>query len=245
MAYVSPKNKILYEFVNSIEEWFSGKSDVLVNVSEKLLGTFKKKPTCCPVIMNCAEDRPIVRAELRSNFLRIVHSGGIRRTRGLEQITTAIKDLNNVELYIAGRIMHEDLSQEILSMPNVKYEGLLSPEKVLDLEATCDVSIAFYDLKDPINEYSMGNKIFEAMMIGLPVITNVASEIVNKANNGFVVEYNDVDQIKKVILTLRDNLDLRTQLGKNGRTAFLQKYNWAQMEQELYNFYDNLLCEKL
>lgn len=245
MAYVSPKHKRLYEFVNSLEEWFSSKADVLVNVSEKLLKTFKKKPSCCPVIMNCAEDRAIVRAESRSNFLRIVHSGGIRRTRGLEQITSAIKDLNNVELYIAGRVVHKDLGQEILSMPNVKYEGLLSPEKVLDLEAACDVSVAFYDLRDPINEYSMGNKIFEAMMLGLPVITNVAPEIISEANNGFLVDYNNVDQIKKVILTLRDNLDLRTQLGKNGRTAFLRKYNWSQMEKELYNFYDTLLCERL
>lgn len=241
MAYVPPRYKRVYGLVNSIEEFFAQRSDVLVNVSERLLGTFRKKPFLCAIIMNCAEDHPIARVKSKTANLKILHSGGIVRTRGLEQLTSAIKDLANVEIHIAGRVIHEDLKNALIAIPYVKYHGLLSLSEVLALEAQCDVSVAFYDPKDPINEFSMGNKIFEAMMLGLPVITNVASEIVNEVGNGFLVDYDDTVQIRKVIVTLRDDPELRVQLGNRGRMAFDQKFNWNKMEQELYNFYDALL----
>jgi glycosyltransferase involved in cell wall biosynthesis len=87
----------------------------------------------------------------------------------------------------------------------------------------------------------MGNKLFEAMMCGVPVITNVAQEIVNETECGIIVEYDNMEQIREAIITLRDNPELRKRLGANGRKAFLEKYNWNLMEQRLYNVYDSLL----
>lgn len=244
MTYVPPKNKRLYAFITSLEEFFSFRSDLLVNVSEKLQGTFHKKPTKCAIIMNCAEDHLTTRIRPQSSKLQIIHSGGIRRTRGLEELTAAISDIPDVELIIAGRVVHEDLKNEILKVSNVRYLGILSPEDLISLESQCDVCVAFYDPKDPINEYSVGNKLFESMMLGIPIITNVAAEIVTEVNNGFIVNYSDVDQIKKVILSLRDDVVLRHKLGENARKAFLKKYNWSAMEHELYRYYDELLAEE-
>ena len=85
------------------------------------------------------------------------------------------------------------------------------------------------------------NKLFEAMMLGVPIITNVAPELVNEVNCGIMVEYNNINQIKEAVISLRDNIDLRRKLGTNGRKAFIQKYNWTIMEQELYKIYGNLL----
>jgi glycosyltransferase involved in cell wall biosynthesis len=90
----------------------------------------------------------------------------------------------------------------------------------------------------------MGNKLFEAMMCGVPIITNVATEIVNETQCGITVDYNDIEQIKEAIANLRDDPELRKRLGDNGRKAFLQKYNWAAMEQKLFKIYDSLLGKK-
>lgn len=241
MTYVEPKHKRLYSFVNFLEEIFSKRSDVLVNVSESLLGTFKRRPSRCAIIMNCAEEYNIKRVRPITGKLQIFHSGGIRHTRGLEQITAAMKDLDNVELLIAGRVINEDLKHKILELPNVIYKGLLSQDEVLIMEGQSDVSVALYDPKDPINEYSVGNKLFESMMLGLPIVTNTASEIITDVGNGIVVDYDNVEQIREAIITLRDNASLREQLGNNARDAFLKKYNWTAMEQELYRLYDALL----
>jgi glycosyltransferase involved in cell wall biosynthesis len=91
------------------------------------------------------------------------------------------------------------------------------------------------------NRYVTGNKLFEAMMCGIPIITNVATEIVNETQCGIIVDYNDIDQIRDAIVSLRDNSNLRKRLGENGRKAFLQKYNWSVMEQKLFKIYQELL----
>jgi glycosyltransferase involved in cell wall biosynthesis len=85
------------------------------------------------------------------------------------------------------------------------------------------------------------NKIFEAMMCSTPIVTNIAQDIVNKADSGIVVEYDNVKQIKQAIITLRDNPELSKRFGDNGRKAFVEKYNWSRMEQKLFKVYERLL----
>jgi glycosyltransferase involved in cell wall biosynthesis len=251
MAYIPPKFKTLYSLVNRIENIFGKKADALVNVSEKLQRTFPKTPIHSVVIMNCAENhhdgmKPAIHdcENNTKNYLRLVFTGGVKRGRGLKTVLSAIKNLENVELTIAGRVADAELYNQLLLQDNVKYIGLLRPAEVLTLEADYDVGLSLYDLNDPINNFSMGNKIFEAMMLGLPIITNVATELVNETKCGIIVDYNEEKQIKAAIINLRDNLELRKMLGKNGRQAFLTKYNWKVMEQKLYEIYDELLLSK-
>jgi glycosyltransferase involved in cell wall biosynthesis len=87
----------------------------------------------------------------------------------------------------------------------------------------------------------MGNKILEAMMCGLPVISNIAHEIINETGCGIIVEYGNVAQIKEAIITIQRNVDLRRSFGHNGRKAFLEKYNWNRMEQKLFEIYGSLI----
>ena len=92
-----------------------------------------------------------------------------------------------------------------------------------------------------MSNFSMDNKLFEALMLGIPIITNVSPELIDEVGCGIIVDYDDKKQIKDAVVCLRDNRDLRRGLGNNGRKAFLQKYSWTMMEQELYKCYENLL----
>lgn len=60
----------------------------------------------------------------------------------------------------------------------------------------------------------MSNKILEAMMCGLPVITNIAQEFIHNTSCGIVVEYGNVNQIKQAIVSLKENPQLRKSLGE-------------------------------
>ena len=239
----SIKYKVLYSLVNSFEELFSKESDLLVNVSEELLRTFRRRPKHCAIIMNCHEDHAIDRVKLEDSTLTLVYTGPIMRNRGLDRITAAIQDVNDVELIIAGRVIDKELLDKILKISNVKYKGLLPFSHALALEGCSDTIISLNDLKVPLYNFAVPNKLFKAMMFGLPIITNAAPEIVNKVGCGIIVDYNNVDQIKAAVIHLRDDIDLRRRLGNNGRKAFLQKYNWTMMEQELYKFYESLLVK--
>ena len=241
MSKISPKNKLLYSFVDSLEKKLVTKADVFVTVSEKLLTTFQKRPKRCNVIMNCPTKFEGSNIKSLNKNLKLVYTGNIIHSRGLGRIAEAIKNLPGVDFNFAGRIIDEKLHNEILKMPKANYYGVLKLSDALSLEANSDVMIILYDLKIPINNFAMPNKIFEAMMFGLPVITNIAPEIVDKAECGIKVQYNDIDQIKSAITQLRDNTDLRKRLGTNGRKAFAEIYNWEIMEQKLYKTYEPLL----
>jgi glycosyltransferase involved in cell wall biosynthesis len=244
MTFIPSKFGTLYSAINLIEEYFSGKADVLITVAEKLLKTFPRRPEHCEIILNCAEDHilNLARSENgKDNVFILVYTGGIKRGRSLENITAAVKDLSNSEFVTAGPIIDKELFHQILAFPNVKYRGLLDPTEALVLEANADVIIGLYDLNVPENRFAMPNKVFEAMMSGVPIITNVAPELVRDLDFGIMVNYDNVNQIKSTIALLRDNKELRIRLGNNGRKAFLEKYNWANMEHKLYEIYDELI----
>jgi glycosyltransferase involved in cell wall biosynthesis len=261
MAYISPKYKSLYSAINSLEELYAKHSDAIITVGERLLSSFQGRLKQKAVIMNCSEEVIIpekkffyngkeqVNARQGGNdkgenghIFTIVYTGNIVKSRGLERIATAIKDLHDVKLLIAGKPIDESLLHTLVRLPNVEYRGLLQPADAVALALLSDAMIILYDLQIPNNNFSMSNKLFEAMMCGLPIITNVSTEIVREeVGCGTIVDYNDADKIKAAVISLRDDPLLCRKLGNNGRKAFLQKYNWGIMEKKLLEIYENLL----
>jgi glycosyltransferase involved in cell wall biosynthesis len=163
------------------------------------------------------------------------------RGRGIERISEAIKIIKNVRFLIAGRAIQRNLLEQITAQPNVEYKGVLDPADALALEAKSHVIIALYDLRKPYHRLAAPNKLFESMMLGKPVITNVSSEIVNETGCGILVNYDDTQEITKAIELFKSNKKLRESLGANGRKYFLKRYNWGEMEKVLYGIYDNML----
>jgi glycosyltransferase involved in cell wall biosynthesis len=244
-GYVSPNSKTLFSLLNSVEELLAKRADVLVTVSNKVLDTFRKRPKKCVVIMNCSEDNNGDTKKSNNDTLTLVYTGLIRKDLGLQKITAAIKDMKGVELVIAGRVADKDLLDEMLKFPNIRYKGHISPNESIRLEASSDVMVALYDLQYPKNKLSSPNKVFEAMMCSIPLITNMEQELVGKeVGCGVIVDYDNLDQIKQAIILLRDNAEVRTSMGKNARKAFEDKYNWNMMEQKLYDIYKKLLEDK-
>jgi len=228
--------------VNLIEEEFSKKSDILMTLSENVLESFKNIPSKTSVILNCPEDYFSKKETRLDGTFVLGYSGGIRKGRGLEQIVTALINLNNVKLYLYGPVIDKKLFDEINTLVNVEYKGFL---RILDDYHTAivnaDAIIAIYTKETESHEITMHNKTLEAMMGGIPIITNLSPQLVKEIGFGIIVEYGNIDQIRSAILRLRDDPELRKKLGDNGRKAFLQKYNWSIMETKLYEVYDNLL----
>jgi glycosyltransferase involved in cell wall biosynthesis len=244
ITFIPKKFRMLYRIINFTEEFFSKHSDVLIVANgENVLRSFQKKPSHCEILLNYPDDNIIGGPQglKKNDFFTIAFTGHIRRNRGLEKLTHVIRDLKDIRLLITGRIEDELLFNEIQNIQNVKYLGLVDDSALLEIEASSNMIVAFYDPVFFSNNMPLPNKIFEAMMCSTPVVTNVAHEIVNETNCGLVVEYDNVKQIKETIISLRDNPQLCRRLGDNGRKAFLEKYNWSKMEQKLYKVYERLL----
>jgi glycosyltransferase involved in cell wall biosynthesis len=242
MNSIPTRFKLTYSLVNYLEEFFSSRADLLITVGEKLLSTFQRKPKYTTVILNCPDNYEINENEINLSTFRIVFPNRVINTfHGVEYMIAAVKDVKNTELLIAGYIMSETLSRQILTTPNVINEGILKPVEALELVLHSNVMIALYDPEVPHTDFYQPTKFFEAMMCGIPVITNVLPEFVNEIGFGIIVEYGNIDQIRSAITRLRDDPELRKRLGNNGRKAFLEKYNWGIMEKKLYDVYDYLL----
>jgi len=233
--------KKLHMLVNFLEEKVANNTDLLMSVYDKMFETLKKKPINCVTIMACPEDQMIRQSKAASNNFRLLFTSHVRVGRGLEKLFVILKDIKNTELLVTGRVEDKILLKKVYETPNCKYLGLLDHNQLLHLELNSDAIIALYDFNlQSQHEYGMANKILEAMMCGLPVITNIAHEIIHETGAGMLVEYENVNQIKEAIIALRDNHEFRTTLGNNGRKAFLEKYNWSVMEDRLFKSYDVL-----
>jgi glycosyltransferase involved in cell wall biosynthesis len=193
--------------------------------------------------MNCPEDRlekikqkSLSRFHVNGVFI-LVYAGIIHYNRGLLLLAHAIREIKGVRLILAGRAM-EDIKQ-LLQSPNIQYLGVLEYDEALELQRLADAIPILYDPKIPINRVANPNKLFEAMMLGVPVITNVCREIVSETGCGLVVEYN-LKSVKEALQYLISHPDVRKKMSVNGRKAFEEKYNWNLMEERLLR-----LCQRL
>jgi glycosyltransferase involved in cell wall biosynthesis len=251
MAYISPRLRTIYSIVNHLEEKCVTKADVLITVSEKLLKSFPAIPQTVALVMNCADDEEISielqdEKDNRQEIFRLVYVGNIVKNRGLKEIAMAMKNLDDVKLVMAGHILDKEIFDSLVKMPRVEYKGVLKYQDSINLICNSDVMMILYDPKIPNNIFSCSNKIFEAMMCGLPIITNVSSDIVkDEVNCGVSVDYDDVNQIKSAIIKLRNDPEMQKRFADNGRLAFLQKYNWKSMDGKLSQIYDALLSGQL
>lgn len=247
MTFIPVRFKRFYGAVNRIEEFFGRKTDLLIAVGENILSTFKTRPKRTSIITNCSEDYNINVEKTEDDILRLVYTGPLARGRGLENTALAIEDLENVEFCIYGPLIDDHLLSRILQTCNVMYGGFLSNEDYYRTIVTADVMVALYGPEGPLQQtaynITVHNKTFEAMMCGIPIITNVSTDLVKEINFGILVEYEDIAKIRTAITSLRDDPEFRRSLGKNGRNAFLMKYNWQNVEKQLYRVYADLLSE--
>ncbi|WP_304327684.1 glycosyltransferase [Candidatus Culexarchaeum yellowstonense] len=243
MAFIPSNYHVIYTFADMLENMLSSKADALITVSKERLATFGRyKPKYSEVIMNCPED---MLGKIQKNLshlhvndvFTLVYAGIICYDRGLLLLAHAIREVKGTRLILAGRIM-QDIRQ-LLQNPNIQYIGMLEYSKALELQGMADAIPILYDPKIPINRVANPNKLFEAMMLGVPVITNVCKGIVEETGCGLVVEYN-YKSVKKALQYLASHPEVRKKMGANGRKAFEEKYNWNLMEEKLLR-----LCQRL
>lgn len=242
MAFIPPKHRVIYPLVNTLEEILASKADALITVSTERLSTFgEHRPSYCEVIMNCPEDRSTMAKRVsrhHSEKVVLVYAGTLSRDRGLTLLKKAIEGLEGTRLFLAGRIVDNAVGNTMHNS-NIRYVGLLPHGDALELEASADIIPILYDPSVPINRVASPNKLFEAMMAGVPVISNVCRDIVRDTGCGLIADY-DFKTVRDAIIKLRNSPSLREDLGSKGRLAFERQYNWTMMEERLFKLYDQL-----
>lgn len=168
-----------------------------------------------------------------------------KRKLNLDKLVSAVKDIDNVKLLIAG---YGDIISEIETwtheMPHrIEFIGEIKYSETLKRSKAADVLFELRSSLVPQHKYICGSKLLQAMMLGKPFLANLGTETAAKVyeeNCGLVVDANNIEEIKEAIIKLRDNPELCKELGVNGRKAYEERYSWAIMEQRLIRLYQEL-----
>lgn len=194
------------------------------------------------VVANTLDDQPIIPFMSEHGFL-LFYGGNLAPDRGIDFMHEAISGETSFQLVIAGTGPMEGVLRK-RRLDAVRFLGQLPHEEVLRWSATAYALFALYDPAIPNNKFASPNKLFEAMMLAKPILVSAGTrmaEVVEKERCGLVVSYGDVEQLRSALRKLRDDAELRRELGENGRRAFLSRFTWDKQKAILLDAYKALM----
>ena len=147
--------------------------------------------------------------------------------RGMEQIYRFAQANTSIQFLLVGRFTSDNMKKEFISLPNVEFHDLMPQMELFDLMKDCCGIFSLYNPGLEINRYAASNKVYDAMMMGIPVITN--REVINSAyiqENGFgiVVDYEYGDSWSS--LSNPSFVKVAKELGIKGRDLYLKEYRF-------------------
>lgn len=236
----------IVKLIRAVDLWSIGRADGVILVDDaRRMQIAGARPQRLEVIYNSPEVVSMeghgVEEEQRGG-LSLAYVGLLQMERGLLEMFHVLQRHLDWRLELAGFGGDEERIVELVrSMPNVAWHGRVSYERALELSRKADVLFATYDPLIPNHRYSSPNKVFEAMMLGKPVIvarnTNV-DQIIETYDCGVVVPYGDEQALEEALMCLAHDVDRRLLLGKNARRAYEEQYGWEQMKKRLQAFYE-------
>ena len=194
------------------------------------------------------EDSPWRKIEFRdADSKYICFAGQVSCNQyGLDTAVEAIQSFPDLRFVIAGPVRREaDLEkiEELDENHKTEYAGVLPFSELPNLIGHSIAALATVaytaDTCDHLGTLG-SNKLFEAMLCGVPVIfTNfdLWREINDRYHFGIAVEKGNVEELKKAISTILDDPERAKEMGTRGRKAVLEEFNWKSQETRLLDVY--------
>ncbi len=179
--------------------------------------------------------------------LKLIYVGGISRDRGAQVMIQAASLMapKKIELQLLGKIEDAEFSGLFKTSGNIRYIGCRPWEEVKGHLYKADIGLVLLQ-PVPAYLYCPGEniiKMFEYMGTGLPlIISNFPrlKQFVDENKCGLAVDPTKPEEVAVAVEALCADPDLRRQMGENGRSAVLKKYNWEREAQKLLDIYSRV-----
>ena len=173
------------------------------------------------------------------NYDSLAHSfaiiGHLSEIRGIDSILLFAKNHPEISFIMIGGIKSSKYKSMLQDYPNISYHPFMEQRKVFELIQNCCGIFSLYAPTTEINRLAASNKVYDAMMLGVPVITNqevLNSKFIKEHEIGIIVDY--VCNETWDFLVADDYLQIAQKLGKNGRALYLKKYRFDLMLTERF-----------
>jgi len=170
--------------------------------------------------------------------------GNITYVRGVYEAIQAA-GLSCMRLTLCGKFStkkEEAHARTLNGWAQTDFKGPTSRDECAIIMNQSLAGIVTY-LPMPNHTDAMPNKIFEYMAMGLPIIASdfpAWKKFIEKENTGICVDPTSPRQIADALLRLDIDRPFASELGRNGRKAFLEKYNWEVEEKKLIALYEEM-----
>lgn len=245
--------KFYGKLIRFLEARYIKKVDAMMTVSQPIAEAYGKHYNITPpkVVMNCANLQQVIpnqvfrkKFNLKPEQKIILYQGNLKPHRGVEQLIEAFKTFSNQYVLVLLGMPFTDhyldyLEKEMAQANNIFYHPAVAPSELLAYTASADIGTYLIQKTNRSHDMSLGNKIFEYIHAGLPIITSdlmVTREVIgNKL--GCVIKEDTTSAIKNAIDTILEN---GVQHYKKELQIAAQKYNWENQETIMLEIYENL-----
>lgn len=230
--------------VAAYEMYFAARADRVISVTPEIVERFPSSKSRLVRNFPALTEAPSsTEAPPHDGVIRSIYVGGLSRIRGIREMVEAFRELGDTHaLHLLGPWESNSYRDECLdnAPANVTYGGLLSPREVPPHIRRAHIGLA---MLHPAQNYLMSYpvKAFEYMRECLPIVMSdfpywrrLFGDCALFADPG------SPSEIASAIRTLGADVDLRRQLGRNGRHLVEREYNWQHEERRLLELYAGL-----
>lgn len=177
---------------------------------------------------------------------QVCYVGGITRIRGIMEIVEAMSlTSSGARLQLGGKFSEPDIEAAARAADGWEKVDALGWLDRVGVSDVLDASVAGLVTLHPVVNYmdALPVKMFEYMASGIPVIASnfpLWREIVEGNRCGLCVDPLNPKEIAKAIDRLVENPEEAEQMGRRGRRAVLDRYNWGREERDLLDLYARL-----
>jgi glycosyltransferase involved in cell wall biosynthesis len=183
-----------------------------------------------PVVPNVAYV-PDVAAPV-SDDLRVIYVGHLSPDRGVAEMVAlgSLLRPSGVAVHLAGPADAQARAVIEAAGDAVTWHGFVPNDQAMQLVDGALAGLSL--LRDEANfRHSMPTKVVEYMAHGVPVITTplpLAVSLVESADCGFVVPFEDAEAARDAVLRLASDPDLRVKMGTRGHEAAERTHDWPE-----------------
>jgi len=183
----------------------------------------------------------------------VAYIGSISERRGIREILRALALLPSAspaEMMLAGPFSPNGLLTELEVLPGwtrVQYLGELDRPSIANLLSRVRLGLLVLQ-PEPNFVNAMPIKLFEYMAAGIPVIASdfpLWRRIIDEAGCGLLVDPQDPQAIARATEYLLSHDAEAEAMGRRGRKAACDLYNWNSEERVLLKFYSDLFETRL
>ncbi len=244
-------NGVKQKLVSLLEKSLIGYVDRVITVGDIIASEYVRlygidKPA---LVLNTPPYRDIDKKErFRERFgisksqTIFLYQGGLSRGRGVEILLEVFKGLDesSVVVFMGYGLLEEMIVKASIEHNNIFFHPAVPPNIVLEYTSSANFGLSIIEDICLSYRYSLPNKMFEYMMVKIPlIVSNLPQmrEVVEDYGVGVVVKSNSVEGIRE---SIREALELdRDELEENLNRA-REVFNWQNQERVLVELYSSL-----